>query len=153
MTANSVVRFFTFGKLPNEWCIRNSTFIQDNSSTFLHLCWNKQCYFWRNRSSSLFFWNTNVTTWIGFCQWSASEACYCWGRQLRRNPYIWTGSVASIIYWRNAYNRSQQYGLFFNFILIYNTTCFRQTCCPSSGVGILYSQPLVFVILFMLTIC
>ena len=48
-------------------------------------------------------------------------------------------------------NRSQQDALFLNFILIYNPTCFRQTYCPSSGVLILYSQQLVFM-LFMLTV-
>jgi hypothetical protein len=45
-----------------------------------------------------------------------------------------------------SYNRSQQDTLFLNFILIYNSTCFGQTYCPSSGVWILYSQQLVFVI-------
>ena len=33
-----------------------------------------------------------------------------------------------------SYNRSQQDALFLNFILIYNSTCFGQTYCPSSGV-------------------
>ena len=37
-----------------------------------------------------------------------------------------------------SYNRSQQDALFFNFILIYNSTCFGQTYCPSSGVWILF---------------
>jgi len=32
-------------------------------------------------------------------------------------------------------------------------TCFGQIYCPSSGVFILYSQQLVFVILMMLTVC
>ena len=40
----------------------------------------------------------------------------------------------------NSYNRSQQNALFLNFILIYNSTCFGQTYCPSLGVLILYSQ-------------
>jgi len=48
-------------------------------------------------------------------------------------------------------NKSQQDAPFFNFILVRNSTCFGQTYCPSSGVLILYSQPLVFVILVMLT--
>jgi hypothetical protein len=52
-----------------------------------------------------------------------------------------------------SYNRSQQDELFLNFILIYNSTCFGQTYCPSSGVLILYSQQLVFFIIFMLTNC
>jgi hypothetical protein len=46
-----------------------------------------------------------------------------------------------------SYNKSQRDALFLNFILIYNSTCFGQTYCPSSGVLILYSQQLVFVIL------
>jgi len=33
-----------------------------------------------------------------------------------------------------SYNKSQQDILFLNFILIKNSTCFRQTYCPSSGV-------------------
>jgi len=32
------------------------------------------------------------------------------------------------------YNKSQHDALFLNFILIYNSTCFRQTYCRSSGV-------------------
>jgi len=51
-----------------------------------------------------------------------------------------------------SYNRSQQDALFLNFILVNNSTCFGQTYCPSSGVLILYSQLLVFVILVMLTV-
>ena len=35
--------------------------------------------------------------------------------------------------------RSQQDALFLNFIFIYNSTCFGQTYCPSSGVLIPYS--------------
>ena len=52
-----------------------------------------------------------------------------------------------------SYNKSQQDALSFNFILVKNSTCFGQTYCPSSGVLILYSQQLVFVILVMLTVC
>jgi len=52
-----------------------------------------------------------------------------------------------------SYNRSQQDALFLNFILIYNSARFRQTYCPSSGVLILYSQQMVYVILVMLTVC
>jgi len=40
-----------------------------------------------------------------------------------------------------------------SFILVKNATCFGQTCCPSSGVLILYSQQLVFVTLVALTVC
>jgi len=45
-----------------------------------------------------------------------------------------------------SYNKSQQDALFLNFILVKNSTCFGQIYCPSSGVLILYSQQLVFVI-------
>jgi len=37
--------------------------------------------------------------------------------------------------------------------LVKNSTCFGQIYCPSSGVLILYSQQLVFVILVMWTVC
>jgi len=47
------------------------------------------------------------------------------------------------------YNRSQQDALFLKFILIYNSKCFGQNYCPLSGVLILYSQQLVFVILLI----
>jgi len=47
----------------------------------------------------------------------------------------------------NSYNISQQYALFLNLIMIYNSACFGQNYCPSSGVLALYSQQLVFVIL------
>jgi len=52
-----------------------------------------------------------------------------------------------------SYNKSQRDAQFLNFILVKNSTCFGQTYCPSSGVFILYSQQLVFVILVMLTVC
>jgi hypothetical protein len=39
------VRFFFVGKLPNEWYVRNNTFIQDNSSMFLKRRYNKHYYF------------------------------------------------------------------------------------------------------------
>ena len=45
-----------------------------------------------------------------------------------------------------SYNKGQQSALFLNFILVKNSTCFGQSYCPSSGVLILYSQQLVFVI-------
>ena len=47
---------------------------------------------------------------------------------------------------KNSYNKSQQDAQYLKFI-----TCFRQIYCPSSGVLILYSQQMVFVILVMLT--
>ena len=37
-------------------------------------------------------------------------------------------------------NKSQRHELFLNFMLVKNSTCFGQICCPSSGVLILYSQ-------------
>jgi len=46
-----------------------------------------------------------------------------------------------------SYNRSQKGALFLNFILVNNSTFFGQIYCPSSGVLLLYSQQLVFVIL------
>jgi hypothetical protein len=52
-----------------------------------------------------------------------------------------------------SYNKSQQDALFFNFILAKNSACFGQTYCPSSGVLILYSQQLVFVMLVTLSVC
>jgi len=60
-----------------------------------------------------------------------------------RGPYI-------VIY---SYNKSQQDALFLNFILVKNSTCFGQIYCPSSGVLIMYSLQLLFVILVMLTVC
>jgi len=50
-----------------------------------------------------------------------------------------------------SYNKSQRDALFLNFILVKNSACFGQIYCPSSGVLILYSQQLEFVILVMLT--
>jgi hypothetical protein len=49
-----------------------------------------------------------------------------------------------------SYNESQRDALFLNFILVKNSTCFGQIYCTSSGVLLLYSQRLVFVILVML---
>ena len=49
------------------------------------------------------------------------------------------------------YNKSQQDALFRTFILVKDSTIFGQTYSPSSGVLILYSKQLVFVILFTLT--
>jgi len=39
-----------------------------------------------------------------------------------------------------SYNESQRDALFLKFILIKNSTCFRQIYCPSSEVSTLYSQ-------------
>ena len=52
-----------------------------------------------------------------------------------------------------SYNKSQGDALFLKFILVNNSTCFGQIYCPSSGVLILYSQQLAFVILVMLAVC
>jgi len=52
----------------------------------------------------------------------------------------------------SSYSNSQRDALFPNFILVKSSTCFEQIFCPSSGVLILYSQQLVFVILVMLTV-
>jgi len=52
-----------------------------------------------------------------------------------------------------SYNESQQDELFLNFILVKNSTCFGQTYCPPTGLLILYSQKLLFVILVMFIVC
>jgi hypothetical protein len=52
-----------------------------------------------------------------------------------------------------SYNRSQEDALFLNYIFVNNSTNFWQTYFPSSGVLILYTQQLVFVILVVLTDC
>jgi len=64
-----------------------------------------------------------------------------------------TGKVMERENRRISYNKSQQDALFLNFILVNNSTWFRQTYCPSSGVLILYSQQFLFVELIMLTVC
>jgi hypothetical protein len=53
----------------------------------------------------------------------------------------------------HSYNESQRDALFLNFILVKKSTCFIQIYCLSSGVLILYSQQLVFIIPVMLTFC
>ena len=40
----------------------------------------------------------------------------------------------------NSYNKSQRDAVFHKFILVKNSTCFRQIYCPSSGVSTLYIQ-------------
>jgi len=52
-----------------------------------------------------------------------------------------------------SYNKIQLDALFLNFVVVKNSICFGQTYCPSSGVLILYSEQLVFVILVVLTVC
>ena len=39
--------------------------------------------------------------------------------------------------WLFSYNRSQQDALFLTFILVNNSTCFGQTCCPSGVIRLL----------------
>jgi len=51
------------------------------------------------------------------------------------------------------YNKGQKDALYLNFILVKNSTCFGKNYYPSSGVLILYSHQLVFVMLVMLTVC
>ena len=53
----------------------------------------------------------------------------------------------------SSYNKSQRDAIILNFILVKISTCFGQIYCPSSGILILYSQQMVFVILVMLTVC
>jgi hypothetical protein len=52
-----------------------------------------------------------------------------------------------------SYNKSQRDALFLKFILIKNSTCFRQICCPSTEVSMLYTQQQLFVMLVMSTVC
>ena len=59
--------------------------------------------------------------------------------------YIFWGSC--VVY---LYNGSQQDALFLKFISVNNSICFGHTYCPSSGVLMLYSQQLVFVVLYWL---
>ena len=66
-----------------------------------------------------------------------------------QNNLTFTGPYIVIYY----YNKSQQDALFLNFIMVKNSTCFRQIYCPSSGILIVYSQQLIFVILVMLIVC
>jgi hypothetical protein len=73
---------------------------------------------------------------------------------VRNNPI---SKYTNLIFWGlyfviYSYNKNQQDALFLKLTLIYNSTCFGQTYCPSSEVLILYSQQLVFVILVMLTV-
>ena len=49
-------------------------------------------------------------------------------------------------------NKSQRDALFLKFILVKNSACSGQTCCPSSGVSALHTQQSVFVIPVMLTL-
>ena len=53
----------------------------------------------------------------------------------------------------SSYNKSQRDAIILNFILVKVSTYFGQIYCPSSGILILYSQQMVFVILVMLTVC
>jgi len=44
------------------------------------------------------------------------------------------------------YHKSQRDALFLRFFLVKNSTCFGLIYCPSSGVLIVYTQQLVFVV-------
>jgi len=72
-------------------------------------------------------------------------------------PYLISKEVMSNLTFRGpcnviySYNKSQRDALFLKFILAKNSTCFGQIYRPSQGVLILYSQQLIFVILFMLS--
>jgi hypothetical protein len=83
------------------------------------------------------------------CRESANEALE--RRKVKPFPDLLNSSSFHIYFITNfvfySYNESQQDALFLNFIFINNSTCFGQNYCPSSGVLILYSQQLVFVIL------
>jgi len=48
--------------------------------------------------------------------------------------------------------KAKKDALFLKFILVKNSTCFGQICCPSLGVSALYTQQKVFVMLVMLTV-
>jgi len=81
-----------------------------------------------------------------------STASIAWNRLIglmKPETSLLTSTLKSLCF---SYNKSQRYALFLNFILVKNTTCFGQIYCPSSGVLILYSQQLLFVILVMLTV-
>jgi hypothetical protein len=81
-----------------------------------------------------------------------STASIAWNRLIglmKPETSLLTSTLQSLCF---SYNKSQRYALFLNFILVKNTTCFGQIYCPSSGVLILYSQQLLFVILVMLTV-
>jgi hypothetical protein len=86
------------------------------------------------------------------CEWVGSiplpPLCTCTGmtwNDLYHYPYLHILEFS--------YNNSQQDALFLNFILVKNSVCFREIYCPLSGVVILYSQKLVFVMLVMLPVC
>jgi hypothetical protein len=93
---------------------------------------------------------------------TALKGCTFWWQHAR----VWGSGVSSTA--RNSlknltfrglcimiysYNKNQQHALFLNCNVVKNCTCFGQTYCPSSGVLILCSQQLVFVILITLTVC
>jgi hypothetical protein len=54
---------------------------------------------------------------------------------------------------KSSYNKSQPDALVLNLILVKNSACFGQICCPSSGVSTLYTQQQAFIMLVMLTVC
>jgi len=87
---------------------------------------------------------------------SATVSCHEHNESLRHNNItfqIWHSEDRASWYIRIIEANKMHYTIFLNFIFIHNSTCFGQTYCPSSGVLMLYLQQLVFVILFMLTVC
>ena len=71
---------------------------------------------------------------------------------LRNQTQITTLTLRGLCFVINSYNKIQRDALVLNFILVKNSTCFRQIYCPSPGVLILHSQQLVFAILVMFTV-
>jgi len=61
--------------------------------------------------------------------------------------------IRTLLLLQHSYNKSQKDAAFLNFILVKNSTCFGQIYCPSTGVLILHSHQLVFVIIVTLTDC
>ena len=77
------------------------------------------------------------------------SAPYVWSLSSDRLIFRWSAVSHAYGFLPYSYNKSQPNAQFLYFILVKNSTCFGQTYCPSSGVLILYSQQLVFFILFM----
>jgi len=83
--------------------------------------------------------NSKQTSWFPYLLWNIYKSKTF--RKFLKQCY--TKKIMNLTFWgprivKYSYNRSQQDALFLNFILIYNSTCFRQTYCPSSGVLIQY---------------
>jgi len=98
---------------------------------------------WLSDSSTCVAWNPSkfINSWVRH----AMMALWTWKMCVRGYD---SSKKAECLVKTN--RRSQRHALFFKFILIKNSTCFGQAYCPSSGVLMLYSQQLVFVIVVML---